>query len=158
MLNKLVSHFQSHNYVELNENQFCDTWKSIIGTDDEKTLADAKSLFRAFDIDKNGGLSVQEILIGLTKLMKGTDDEKIVIAFNAYDLGKLFLIYLSFIITIYVNFINLFLYLDGNKKLDYDELVSMIVLSNHPKYSWEVAQAFSKQAYTHLMVKFLLIY
>jgi hypothetical protein len=154
MLEDLVGYFQNQNngQAEIGETLFAHAIdlisKGTISKDD------AKSLFKAFDFDKSGGLTVQEIMIGLTKLMSGGGDEKMAMAFNAYDLGKYFL-FISFIVIIiiilYYYFIYIY-YLDGNKKLDQDEIIDMLVVSNYPTYTKEVAQAMSKNVYTTLQV------
>ena len=43
-------------------------------------------MFRAFDIDNSGTLSLQEIAIGLGKLMDGDSDDILHVVFRAYDL------------------------------------------------------------------------
>jgi hypothetical protein len=48
----------------------------------------AVDMFRAFDIDKSGTLSLKEIAVGLGKLMDGDQDDILHIVFRAYDLDN----------------------------------------------------------------------
>lgn len=54
------------------------------------SVADAKArpLFRMFDTDNSGNLTLSEIAIGLAILVEGSDDDRIIAAFNAYDADK----------------------------------------------------------------------
>lgn len=45
-------------------------------------------LFSAFDVDGNGILTFQEIMVGLSALVRGSPDDKLRLAFNAFDTTK----------------------------------------------------------------------
>lgn len=48
----------------------------------------AQFLFNAFDKDKNGSLSFEELVCDLSVLLRGTTEEKLNWAFNLYDINK----------------------------------------------------------------------
>jgi hypothetical protein len=75
------THMQTHSLVELNMIQFSECVAQINGM----PAADAEKLFKAFDNDNSGNLSLKEITIGFARMMDGDEDERLALAFSAYD-------------------------------------------------------------------------
>ncbi|XP_069771379.1 calsenilin-like [Narcine bancroftii] len=48
----------------------------------------AHFLFNAFDTDKSGAIRFEDFVIGLSVLLRGTVNEKLIWAFNLYDINK----------------------------------------------------------------------
>ncbi|XP_038821529.1 calsenilin-like [Salvelinus namaycush] len=48
----------------------------------------AHFLFNAFDMDRNGSIRFEDFVIGLSVLLRGSETEKLLWAFNLYDINK----------------------------------------------------------------------
>ncbi len=100
-LAKLYSHFQKvSSGGRLNRKQFEHGLKTIGQTD--KVMID--QLFTAFDHDKDGSIDFREFACGLSVMHTGSMEERLEMAFKAYDL-------------------------DGNGVIDHNELFSILKAS-----------------------------
>jgi Ca2+-binding EF-hand superfamily protein len=54
-------------------------------------IDEARNMFRAFDADNSGSLSIIEITVGFAKIFSGSLEDKLLMAFNAYVLSHLYI-------------------------------------------------------------------
>lgn len=68
------------------------TFQVIMGQHGINDATISEQLFHSFDKNKDGSLSFHEIAVGLSVLLGGSFDDRLVLAFRSYDLdnnGKL---------------------------------------------------------------------
>ncbi|XP_014863788.1 PREDICTED: Kv channel-interacting protein 4 isoform X2 [Poecilia mexicana] len=70
----------------VNEETFKDIYAQFFPQGDASTYA--HFLFNAFDTDHNGSVSFEDFVMGLSILLRGTVQEKLIWAFNLYDINK----------------------------------------------------------------------
>uniref|UniRef100_A0A3B3H7U3 Kv channel-interacting protein 4 n=1 Tax=Oryzias latipes TaxID=8090 RepID=A0A3B3H7U3_ORYLA len=70
----------------VNEETFKDIYSQFFPQGDASTYA--HFLFNAFDTDHNGSVSFEDFVMGLSILLRGTVQEKLIWAFNLYDINK----------------------------------------------------------------------
>ncbi|MEQ2248167.1 Kv channel-interacting protein 4 [Ilyodon furcidens] len=70
----------------VNEDTFKDIYAQFFPQGDASTYA--HFLFNAFDTDHNGSVSFEDFVMGLSILLRGTVQEKLIWAFNLYDINK----------------------------------------------------------------------
>ncbi|CAB1345192.1 unnamed protein product [Coregonus sp. 'balchen'] len=70
----------------VNEDTFKDIYSQFFPQGDASTYA--HFLFNAFDTDKDGSVSFEDFVMGLSILLRGSVQEKLNWAFNLYDINK----------------------------------------------------------------------
>ncbi len=120
VMGEVYTFFQAQNKSEIDVEQFVLFMREKLGIPDMA----ARPLFRSFDTDSSGTLSLTEIALGLALLVEGSADDRVIAAFNAYDA-------------------------DRSGSLDYEEILNMVrVVKGVTK---EVAQFYSQG--THHSIK-----
>ncbi|XP_037126992.1 Kv channel-interacting protein 2-like isoform X6 [Syngnathus acus] len=70
----------------VNEDNFKNIYSQFFPQGDSSTYA--HFLFEAFDTDKNGSVSFEDFVFGLSIILRGTINDRLNWAFNLYDLNK----------------------------------------------------------------------
>ncbi|XP_077351065.1 A-type potassium channel modulatory protein KCNIP2-like isoform X2 [Festucalex cinctus] len=70
----------------VNEENFKNIYSQFFPQGDSSTYA--HFLFEAFDTDKNGSVSFEDFVFGLSIILRGTINDRLNWAFNLYDLNK----------------------------------------------------------------------
>merc|ERR1712154_305936 len=105
MINTLwVSFREKAKNGSINKQSFTEIMKNQVGVND---YAQIEQLFNAFDYNKNGLLDFREICMGFAILQKGSSDDKIKLAFKAFDIddngkispAELFMMFKSIVTT-----------------------------------------------------------
>ena len=124
---KFADRVKQNQSSEMNQAEFRDLmvelfqkhqWKTedLDGTQRVMNADDANKLFDAFDEDKSGSIDFQEVILGLSTLMDGDEEDKLAYAFAAFDT-------------------------DGNGQMDIQELTRMLVSVNGFDSGTAVTQA-----------------
>lgn len=82
LMSDFYDYFNSRNVSEVNVSQFVECMTS---PNMKFTEASARSIFNAFDADKNNLLSLKELGLGFAKMTDGSVDDKLLLMFQAYD-------------------------------------------------------------------------
>jgi Ca2+-binding EF-hand superfamily protein len=83
-MSEVYTFFESKQKSEIDIEDFVMFMRETLGVSEGAT----RPLFRAFDTDSSGTLSLSEIAIGLALLVEGSEDDRIIAAFNSYDADR----------------------------------------------------------------------
>lgn len=84
LIDQVRAKFEGMHAMEIDVEKFVRLLKDDFSVEE----VEARELFRAFDIDSNGTLSVAEVVVGLARHAQGDEDDRARLVFDAFDADK----------------------------------------------------------------------